>query len=124
MCSVFTEIVFGKVFWDYSKIPFNLGGRINLLFCFFWGIVAVIWIKLIYPKVSGWIEKIPQRAGKILSWMLIIFMLVNGTVSALALVRYDTRGQGKEARYKWESVMDDVFDDERMQRIYPSAIVK
>mgnify|MGYP000458954999 CR=1 FL=1 len=22
------EIVFGKVFWDYSKIPFNLGGRI------------------------------------------------------------------------------------------------
>ena len=25
VCSVFTEIVFGKVFWDYSKIPFNLG---------------------------------------------------------------------------------------------------
>lgn len=34
VCSVFTEIVFGKVFWDYSKIPFNLGGRINLLYCF------------------------------------------------------------------------------------------
>lgn len=33
-CSVFTELVFGKVFWDYSKIPFNLGGRINLLYCF------------------------------------------------------------------------------------------
>ena len=25
VCSVLTEIVFGKVFWDYSKIPFNLG---------------------------------------------------------------------------------------------------
>lgn len=124
VCSVFTELVFGKVFWDYSEIPFNLGGRINLLFCFFWGIVAVVWIKLIYPKLSDWIEKIPHRAGKILSWLLIIFMLVNGTVSVLALVRYDTRDQGKEARYKWESVMDDVFDDERMQRIYPSAIVK
>ena len=34
LCSVFTEIVFGKVFWDYSEIPFNLGGRINLLYCF------------------------------------------------------------------------------------------
>ena len=34
LCSVFTEIVFGKVFWDYSDIPFNLGGRINLLYCF------------------------------------------------------------------------------------------
>ena len=24
LCSVFTELVFGKVFWDYSEIPFNL----------------------------------------------------------------------------------------------------
>ena len=24
ICSVFTEIVFGTVFWDYSDIPFNL----------------------------------------------------------------------------------------------------
>ena len=29
LCSVFTEIVFGAVFWDYSALPFNLGGRIN-----------------------------------------------------------------------------------------------
>lgn len=27
VCSVFTEIVFGTVFWDYSKVPFNLGGK-------------------------------------------------------------------------------------------------
>ncbi len=49
LCSVFTEIVFGKVFWDYSDIPFNLGGRINLLYCFFWGIAAVVWLKKLYP---------------------------------------------------------------------------
>ena len=41
LCSVFTELVFGTVFWDYSAIPFNLGGRINLLYCFFWGFAAV-----------------------------------------------------------------------------------
>ena len=41
------RIVFGKVFWDYSDIPFNLGGRINLLYCFFWGIAAVVWLKKI-----------------------------------------------------------------------------
>ena len=42
ICSVVLELVFGTVFWDYSKIPFNLGGRINLLYCFFWGIAAVV----------------------------------------------------------------------------------
>ena len=52
------------MFWDYSKIPFNLGGRINLLYCFFWGIAAVVWIKGIYPVMSAWIEKIPMKFGK------------------------------------------------------------
>ena len=37
LCSVFTELLFGTTFWDYSDIPFNLGGRINLLYCFFGG---------------------------------------------------------------------------------------
>ena len=37
-CSIFTELVFRTVFWDYSKLPFNLGGRINLLFCFSGGL--------------------------------------------------------------------------------------
>ena len=27
VCSVLSELVFGRVFWDYSKIPFNLGGK-------------------------------------------------------------------------------------------------
>lgn len=62
LCSIFTEIVFGTVFWDYSAIPFNLGGRINLLYCFFWGIAAVVWFKLLYPRISVWIEKIPKKS--------------------------------------------------------------
>ena len=103
VCSVFTEIVFGKVFWDYSKIPFNLGGRINLLYCFFWGIAAVIWIKVLYPKFAGWIEKIPMFWGYVLTWILVVFMAVNILVSMAALVRYDMRANGKPAESGWES---------------------
>lgn len=121
VCSVLTELVFGKVFWDYSKIPFNLGGRINLLYCFFWGIAAVVWIKLLYPRISACIEKVPQIAGKIVTWLLVLFMAANCAVSALALIRYDERSHGQEAKYKWEKVMDNIFDDERMQETYPSA---
>ena len=121
VCSVFTEIVFGKVFWDYSKIPFNLGGRINLLYCFFWGIAAVIWIKVLYPKFAGWIEKIPMLWGYVLTWILVVFMAVNILVSMAALVRYDMRANGRPAESGWEKVIDEHFDDERMDRIYPNA---
>lgn len=122
ICSVFTEIAFGKVFWDYSKIPFNLGGRINLLYCFFWGIAAVIWIKLLYPHFSRWIEKIPVLWGYVLTWTLAVFLAVNMAVSVMALVRYEKRAAGDLADSAWEKIMDEHFDDNRMEKIYPNAI--
>ena len=122
ICSVFTELVFGKVFWDYSTMPFNLGGRINLLYCFFWGIAAVVWIKGLYPKVVKVIEFILQKTKWILTAALMVFMVFNICVSILALVRYDTRAEGKAAVNAWERVMDERFNDARMERIYPNAM--
>lgn len=121
ICSVFTEIVFGKIFWDYSGMPFNLGGRINLLFCFFWGIAAVVWIKMLYPRVARFIDILLKRTGMILTACLAVFMAVNIGVSILALVRYDTRACGGTAVHKWEQVMDRYYDDATMMRIYPKA---
>ena len=112
---------FGKVFWDYSAIPFNLGGRINLLYCFFWGIAAVIWIKVLYPRISDWIEKIPKLTGYIVTWCLILFMAANMVVSAAALVRYDQRAQGDTPDNAVEKLIDTRFDDARMEKIYPNA---
>lgn len=121
LCSVAAEVVFGKVFWDYSDIPFNLGGRINLLYCFFWGIAAVIWFKVLYPISSKWIEKIAIKPGKIITWVLIVFMVCNMAVSSLALIRYDERSKGVKATSSWQNIMDTHYDDAKMARIYPNA---
>lgn len=121
ICSVFTEIAFGKVFWDYSAMPFNLGGRINLLYCLFWGVAAVVWIKGLYPKAADFIQFIVQKTGWVLSAAVMLFMVLNIGVSMMALIRYDTRGEGVAAREHWERIMDERFDDARMERIYPKA---
>jgi len=125
VCSVFTEAVFGTVFWDYSGFAFNLGGRINLLYCFFWGIAAVIWLKLIYPALSRRIEKIPKRFGTVFFNCLILFMLINMVVSSLALARYTERHASEPSASAETSALEDFldrhFDDARMERIYPNA---
>lgn len=121
LCSVFTELFFGKVFWDYSEIPFNLGGRINLLYCFFWGIAAVIWIKNLYPHFSSWIEMIPVKTGYLLSAIFISFMSVNIIISACALVRYDMREKDIPPSNAFEKLIDTHFNDQRMEKIYPNA---
>lgn len=121
ICSVFTELVFGTVFWDYSDFAFNLGGRINLLYCFFWGIAAVIWMKGIYPKISGWIEKIPMRAGKMICNVMIVFMIVNMLISGMALGRYTERNTGKPEQTGVGRFLDEHFPDDRMERVYPNV---
>ncbi|MCR1842235.1 putative ABC transporter permease [Murimonas intestini] len=134
ICSVFTELVFGTVFWDYSDFMFNLGGRINLLYCFFWGIASVIWIKKVYPHLSGLIERLPVRFGKIMCNLLAVFMIFNMSVSSLALARYNVRNtqpsdivqEGQQNRNNsglsgLDDFLDRHFPDERMERIYPNA---
>ncbi len=126
VCSVFTELVFGTVFWDYSGFAFNLGGRINLLYCFFWGIAAVVWLKLIYPFLSSLVEKLPLRAGKILCNCLIVFMIFNMAISSLALARYtqrNTPGDSSVSEIPFSDFLDEHFPDQRMERIYPNAIM-
>ena len=127
ICSVFTELVFGTIFWDYSDFAFNLGGRINLLYCFFWGIAAVVWMKLIYPGLSRWIEKIPKRLGTVLLNILIVFMLIDMAISALALSRYTERHTAEAAVTASSEIssldkfLDSHFNDDRIERIYPNA---
>lgn len=137
ICSVFTELVFGTIFWDYSGFTFNLGGRINLLFCFFWGIAAVVWLRKIYPFLSRSIEKLPKRLGEILCNVMIVFMVFNMLISALAFNRYVERSKeaesietqlvavGAEAvttlEQRLNSFLDMHFTDERMKKIYPNA---
>lgn len=127
VCSVFTELVFGTVFWDYSGFAFNLGGRINLLYCFFWGIAAVVWLKIIYPRLSALIEKLPRRAGTVLLNCLIVFMVFNMIVSSLALSRYTQRHTPDSAAEDGGEIssldvfLDERFPDERIERIYPNA---
>lgn len=122
LCSVLSEMVFGTVFWDYSEIPFNLDGRINLLYCFFWGFAAVAWFKIFYPVISGWIEKLPICTGRILTWVIVVFMCCNMAASAMALIRSNERSQGIPATQSWQQTMDERFPDERMEKIYPNAI--
>ncbi len=120
MCSVFTEVVFGTVFWDYSHMPLNIGGRTNALFCFFWGVLAVVWVKIIYPRLSAWIEKVPAIAGKVTTWVVLFLMLCNAALTCGAMMRYQTRTERPEPDNFFETFLDEQYDDAYMKHRWPN----
>lgn len=122
-CSVFTELVYGTVFWDYSYMPLNIGGRTNVLFCVFWGILAVVWLKVLYPPIDGGIEKLPPLLGKIMTWLIVFVMLCNGFLTFLAMQRYTLRQTQPEPENMIEAFLDDRYDDDWMESHWPNMIV-
>ncbi len=119
-CSYFQEMVFGSTSWDYSNVPLNINGRICLLYSVFWGFLGVFWIKSVYPRFSVWVLKIPNRIGKTLVWILLVFMIFNSIVSGLAVHRWYERVEGRPASGWMDELMDSRFPDQRLEKIYPN----
>lgn len=128
ICSFVIEKAFHLKFWDYSKIPFNINGRINLLFCFFWGLVAILWVRIVYPNLSSFIEKIPPKTGHIATWILILSLATDTFLSAGALARISQRESGHYDRGKIETFIDQNYPTDylikRYQNILPSNLHK
>lgn len=120
VCSAFTEFFFGTIFWDYSHLPFNLNGRINLLFCFFWGAAAVIFIKYIYPPISKQIERIPKKIGTIITNILVVLFTIDLLITGCVMMRFNSRRMGNDASNIVEKLCDKYADDEYMKKRWPN----
>ena len=120
-CSWFQEVCFGSTSWDYSNMPYNLNGRICLLYSIFWGILGIFWIKDIYPRMAKWILKIPNKVGKPLTWALLAFMVFNSVMTLFTSLRWTARREGVPASNAFEAYLDEHYPDERMQKIFANA---
>lgn len=120
ICSLIQEKLTGTISWDYRNFPLNLHGRINLLYCFFWGILALLWIRDLYPPLSSLIERIPAGIGIPLTWVLLVFFLFDSVISALAVYRMNRRqdADAPDTRlWKW---IDRHYPDETVRKVYPN----
>lgn len=112
------ETFLGSRSWDYSQIPFNLNGRICLLYSVFWGILGVVWMKIIYPSMANIILQIPNKIGKVITWVLCVFMIFNIAVTIVSTYRWSQRVAGNPADNIFEKFIDERFPDERMEKIF------
>ncbi len=119
LCSWFQEWAFGAYFWDYSHLPFNLNGRINLVFCLFWGLVAVAWVRVVLPLFIVWIDRIQRGRTRVLTGLLAAFLLISTTLSAAALIRMHQRQEAIPASNPIQVFLDERFPDQRLQDRYP-----
>lgn len=121
-CSWVQELAFGSRSWDYSGHAFNINGRICLLYSVFWGILGVLWMKDIYPWMAKLILKIPDRVGKIMTWVLVAFFAVNAVVTVIAVFRWSQRIDLIAPSNAFWSFIDSRFTNERMEFVFANMV--
>ncbi len=119
LCSFFQEHLLGSISWHYSD-HFDIGGRTNLKYAFFWGVLAVFWIRIMYPVLSRAILHVPERAGIVLTWMMVVFMVINLGLTLISVQRWRERMMVTEPQNAIDKLMDKWYPDETMKELFPN----
>lgn len=135
--SVIGELIFKIKWWDYSNMPFNINGRITLLFSVFWGLLAIGLIRFINPYVEKFINKIPEKNFKISVVILSVLIFADLLFTAFGLQVFFTRLaknnnieiKGEKAMTLSEEIMQsqvvqflskNCFTDEKILKTFPN----
>ena len=81
--------LFHNKWWDYSKLPFNIGGYVCLLFSLIWGVACVFIVYFVHPLIHQVLSLIPHTAGIALIVILGIALLSDMIVTTSAIVKFN-----------------------------------
>ncbi len=116
--SFLQEVIFGTISWDYSGMFLDINGRTSFLYCFFWGLIGVVYLKLLFP----WIEKldviIMNKLARTVIYGLFIFMIFDVIISCMAGMRQDARKNQIPPKNRVDSFIDRHYPDEFMDKVY------
>lgn len=81
--------LFHNKWWNYSKLPFNIGGYVCLLFSLIWGVACVFIVYFVHPLIHQVLSLIPHTAGIALIAILGIALLSDMIVTTSAIVKFN-----------------------------------
>ena len=82
LTSWFMQFAFGIVAWDYSGTFLSIDGRTNGMFMAMWGVLGVVWIKLLLPWMLKLVNLIPWNWRYAVTTVCTALMIVDGAYDA------------------------------------------
>jgi len=81
------ESVFNSTWWDYSDEPYNLHGRICLVFSIIWGVISIIILKVIHPYIVYIVKAIPSKLGLLLFYITLLYFLIDFIITVITVYK-------------------------------------
>ena len=118
--SLFQELFFGSVSWDYSKHFLNIGGRVSLKMALIWGMLGVLFVRFLFPPLKQSFEKLNGKKGALLCGILTVFMILNLAATSVVVTRWQRRQENIQPNNGIERAADYIYGDEKMEWMFPN----
>lgn len=82
------EMLFNAKWWDYTDEKFNIKGYICLRFSAIWGGIAVIFIKIINPRVSIITYAVISQFGEVIYNILLVALISDIVLTINSLITF------------------------------------
>lgn len=80
---VLLEKIFKTKYWDYSNQKFNFQGRICLLNSICWGILGLVFIKILHPVVQNILSKVDKNVIFYTIVLATVILIVDAIISVV-----------------------------------------
>ncbi len=87
--SLILEKLFHAMWWDYSKLPFNIQGRTSLFTSLGFGVAGLVIIYAIMPFTENGVGRITPLAAEFTALILVFMLAVDITLTVTALLHFD-----------------------------------
>lgn len=118
LISFFQEKIFGSVSWDYTGYFLNIGGRTTVIYMLFWGLSIMLYIYFLYPFLKKNYFKFKGKICNFICLFLLIFLIFDITISALAIYRQNMRHKNIAAKTFIGRFCDEHYPDDYLKKIY------
>lgn len=119
ICSLILEYFFKTRMWTYANMGLDINGRVYLPYLPIWGLIALLWLKIIYPWFSRLIAKIPKKPLLICTVLISVFFVFNSTISTVAVWRMRDRAKNVPANSRLDKFLDKYYTDEYIMKRIP-----
>lgn len=86
--SYLLEKIFGILWWDYSKMKFNIKGRVCLINSILFGFMSLFVTYIVHPMIYTFIENNSNTSLRFMFIFLFIIFIIDSFISIKRLIKF------------------------------------
>ena len=91
MTGFIMDKIFHHKWWDYTGLPFNIGGYVCLPFSIAWGAACLVIVKGVHPVIERLVGLLPEAAGLALICVLTAGLAADLAVTTAGILKLNRR---------------------------------